>query len=71
MILVVITKPEKQPINMAHTAEKTNQRDHNDDEKEQGWDVVDIGETQEQCPTGMKFFLKTLFFFFCNSLFFL
>ncbi|XP_053474274.1 uncharacterized protein LOC128603683 isoform X2 [Ictalurus furcatus] len=39
---------------MAHKAEKTNQRDHNDNQKEEDWDFLDTGETQEQCSTDTK-----------------
>ncbi|XP_053473848.1 uncharacterized protein LOC128603442 [Ictalurus furcatus] len=40
---------------MAHKAKKTNQGDHNDDEKEEDWDFVDIGEIQG--VIGNKYFI--------------
>ncbi|KAF4073303.1 hypothetical protein AMELA_G00257090 [Ameiurus melas] len=51
MILVVITKPEKQPSNMAHKAKETSQGEHNDNEKEEGWDIVATDVPQEQHST--------------------
>ncbi|XP_053532900.1 uncharacterized protein LOC108259935 isoform X2 [Ictalurus punctatus] len=48
----VITKPEKQPSNMAHTENESNQGDHDDNEKEDGWVTINKGNKYFILSTG-------------------